>query len=475
MQAKPKGVRATHAEYDEYSPIWLKVADVEKGQRAIHAAGEKYLPKLRDESAEDYKARLFRSDFFNAFWRTVAGLTGLAFRVDPVVDVPAAIAPMLGDINLAGVSLDAMAKSAVEHVAEYGRVGLLVDHPQWPDNVTTISQKAAEGMGLRPTMHLYPALSIINWRYARVANVWQLVLVVLKEMTTFPISEYEDKQEARYRVLDLDASGNYRQRLFRIGDRDQDEQIGGDIYPAMNGKPMREIPFAIIGENGMDAACDDPPLLDLLDANLAHYGLQSDYRHGLHYTGLPTLFLAGVTQAADAPPIYIGGSAAITSDHPDAKGMFIEFTGQGLGALEKAVASMEQRMAMLGARMVADETKQAETLGATQIKRAGENSVMAGIVGGVSEAIEWALGLFCQWQNVVGEVHYEINRRFTPAAMSAQDLTALVSAWQAGAISEADLFAKLQEGEVIEGGKTIEQHQEEIGAVDMPKPDMVAA
>jgi len=464
VQIKPKGVRATHPEYDEYAPIWQTVEDVEEGQRAIHAKREQYLPRLKGEDDTDYKSRLYRSDFFNAFWRTVSGLTGMAFRVPPVVTVPNAILPALDDIDLAGTSLDAMAKDITEDVIEYGRVGLLVDHPPMPENVTAISQRTAEALGLRPVMQVYGPLSIINWRFARVGNAWRLVLVVLKEMAAIPISEYEYAEEAQYRVLDLDERGFYRQRLYRIDKHDKDEQIGDDIYPIMNGQPMTEIPFTFIGANGMNADCDLPPLIDLIDANLAHYGLQSDYRHGLHFTGLPTLFLAGVTQAPGAPPVYVGGSAAIVSDHPDAKGMFIEFTGQGLGALEKAIASMEQRMAMLGARMVADETKQAETLGATQIKRAGENSVMAAIVGGVSGAIEWALELFCQWSGVTGEVAYKINNRMTPTPMGPQELTALVGAWQAGAISEVELFGNLQEGEIIDGGKTIDEHQEEVAS-----------
>jgi len=473
QQMKPKGVRATHPEYDEHLPIWQTVADCEKGQRAIHLAGVKYLPKLAVETPDGYAARLSRSAFFNAFWRTVSGLTGMAFRVDPIATVPDAILPLLEDINLAGVSADAMAKAIVEHVTEYGRVGLLVDHPPMPENVSAISQAAAEAGGMRPVVQFYPAMSVINWRYGRVANAWKLVLVVLKEAHAEPISEFEDATESRYRVLDL-ANGAYRSRVFRIDKRGNDEQVGADVYPLMRGKPMAEIPFTFIGENGMGAqSCDDPPLGDLIDANLAHYTLWADLRHALHFAGLPTLFLSGVTSDK---PIYAGGDAAITSEHPDAKGSYIELQGDSLAALEKAIASQEQRMAMLGARMVADETKQAETLGATQIKRAGENSVMAAIVRGVSDAMEWALKIVCDWQGVDGkDVSYEISRRFLPAAMGPQELTALMAAWQGGGLSEAELFANLQEGEIIDSAKTLEEHQEEIGAMALPSPAAVAA
>lgn len=62
---------------------------------------------------------------------------------------------------------------------------------------------------------------------------------------------------------------------------------------------------------------------------------------------------------------------------------------------------------------------------------------------------------------------YQINRKFLPVPMGAQDITALVGAWQSGAISDRDLFNKFQEGEVIDSTKSYDEHQSEI---DMQGP-----
>jgi hypothetical protein len=430
----------------------------------MHAAGEGYLPKLAGEDETEYASRIKRADFFNATWRTIAGLTGMAFRKDPAVDVPAAIEPFLEDIDLAGSSIYGVAKLLTEEVLEYGRVGLLVDHPPMPDNVSAISRAVAERMGLRPTLQVYEALRIRNWRFDRIGNATVLVQVVLAETAEVFEDEFEAKCEDRYRVLDLDETGTYRQRVFKVAKDGKDELIEGPIYPLMNGNGMDFIPFYIIGPNGIATGCEEPPLIDLVDANIAHYQVNADYRHGLHFTGLPTLFLAGVVQEADSAPFYIGGQAAITSPHPEAKGMFIEYSGQGLGAIEKALAGLERRMAILGARMLADEARQVETLGATQIKRAGENSVMAAIVISVSQCIERALGVMAQWVGASGEVTFQISREFVPAGMDAQQLTAVVSAWQSGALSEAEMLELFKRGDVIDAEKTLEEHQEEVGA-----------
>ena len=155
--------------------------------------------------------------------------------------------------------------------------------------------------------------------------------------------------------------------------------------------------------------------------------------------------------------------------------MFIEYTGQGLGAVEKALASLERRLAVLGARMIADENRQVETLGATQIKRAGENSVMAAIVLAISEAMEKCIAVMADWVGASGEVVYQINRDCVPADMDAQRLTALVGAWQSGAISEAELFDVLKRADVIDAEKTLEEHQAEVGQMTLPAPEAIAA
>lgn len=480
------GVRTTHSDYDKLSPKWKRARDIIAGEDAIHAAGESYLPKLKDEEADAYKSRLARSDFFNASWRTIAGLKGMAFRKPPTTAMPAGIEPMMADVTMSGTRLDALAGTTVEEVLSVGRIGLLVDHPPRPENVEAITLSAAQAMGLRPMIQVYPTESVINWKFARVANVWQLVMVVLKESADVSADEFEAKSEDRYRVLDLipNAIGEmtYRQRIFRINDKEEDEQVGDDIFPMMAGKPLPYIPFRFVSSCEEADGVDDPPLIDLIDANKAHYQVNSDYRHGLHFTGLPTPYVAGYQDDPQSPSkFYIGSGSAWVFPDPQAKVGFLEFTGQGLASMENALDRLERRMAVLGARMLADETQSsAETLGGTQIKRAGENSILADIVINVSEAIEWALGIFSQWAGVSGEIKYQINREFLPVILNAQQLTALVGAWQQGALSEAELFDNLKRGDVIDSAKQLDEHQEEVGQggparPTVAKPGAVAA
>jgi hypothetical protein len=207
-----------------------------------------------------------------------------------------------------------------------------------------------------------------------------------------------------------------------------------------------------------------------VDKNVAHYQVNSDYRHGLHFTALPVAFFAGL-QLPEGEKLTIGSSASIVAPDPNAKATYLEFSGDGLQTIEKALDRLETQMALLGARMIADETqKSVETLGGTIIKRAGENAVLAKISRSVTNALEWALGVFADWAGSPGKIIYELNRDFIPPAMDGRQLVALVTAVQGGFISHEEFFELMQRSDVIDSNKTFEQHQEEVASQPVPAP-----
>ena len=79
---------STHPDYDSALPAWLRARDVFAGEDAVKAAGERYLPKLDSQSADEYNAYRARASFFNATARTVDGFVGLIFRREPTFKIP---------------------------------------------------------------------------------------------------------------------------------------------------------------------------------------------------------------------------------------------------------------------------------------------------------------------------------------------------------------------------------------------------
>jgi hypothetical protein len=49
-------VNSTHVDYDAALPAWSRARDVFAGEDAIKGAGERYLPRLAEQSQVDYDA-----------------------------------------------------------------------------------------------------------------------------------------------------------------------------------------------------------------------------------------------------------------------------------------------------------------------------------------------------------------------------------------------------------------------------------
>jgi hypothetical protein len=81
-------VNSTHLNYDDNAAAWSRARDVFAGEDAIKSAGERYLPKLDSQSADEYNAYRARASFFNATARTADGFVGLIFRREPTFKIP---------------------------------------------------------------------------------------------------------------------------------------------------------------------------------------------------------------------------------------------------------------------------------------------------------------------------------------------------------------------------------------------------
>jgi hypothetical protein len=334
---------------------------------------------------------------------------------------------------------------------------------------TALTVAQAESLGLRPMMQSYDADDVINWKQERINNAMQLTLVVLCEDAAVGDEQFGHSTEERYRVLDL-FNGVYRQRVFRINDKGNDEQVGADIFPLMNNQPMAYIPFVFVGVDDVGPEVESPPLLDLVDMNLHHYQVSADYEHGCHFSGLPTLFISGYRADDTASKIYIGGPSANCLPDPTARAYYAETAGN-FTALRENLDAKKAEMAVLGARMLEGQKTAVESAETLQQRSAGEQSQLAGMAVILGMAITQCLRIFADWSGADGEVDYKISTDFIPANMTAQELTALVGALQAGAISLQVFFDCLQRGEIIKASMTYDEMQAQIGDVTPPAPD----
>ena len=462
-------VDSTSAVYDKFFHRWQKCRDFKEGQERVHAQGETYLPKLDAQDDEQYAAFRMRAMVYNATQRTIDGMTGLVFRKAPQVEVPDSIRPMLANIDMAGETFEGLAQQVVDEVMTVGRAGVLIDFPPADAEVQTRAQ--ADAANRRPFMSSYISENIIDWHVGTLNNAKILTHVRLREITeeTKDDDEFETEPVERIRVLDL-TDGIYTQTLWT---QENSQWVPGEtVTPLMGEQPLGFIPFILFGTMDLDPAPEKPPFLDLVNVNLSHYQTTALLEHGARFTALPMAYATG--QAADdAPDVFLGSSKMLWLTAPEARAEFLEYTGTGLGALEKRAEVKEQMMAALGARMLAPERRGIEAAETHAIRRGSENSVLSSIARTVSLGLTRALSIFTQWAGADGSgVMVQLNEDYIVIPMTAQQLTALTQALQSGSISNKEYFDALQRGEVISETVTFDEHMRQKEMQNDEPPDL---
>jgi hypothetical protein len=462
-------VNSTHPDYDVNAFDWLRARDALAGEDAVKSAGEKYLPRLDSQSDEEFLAYRKRASFFNATARSAEGFIGLIFRRPPFVKVPEsqsgvgkALAGFLNDADMLGTTLPGYAKNVVTEVVGIGRAGSLID---WEGDVEK-----------RAYVSLYSAEQILNWRIERVNGRNVPTLIVLSEtFSSGSKDEFDLNHQQQIRVLKLipgentkDAAGKrpfkYEVEIWRPKEnKRKTAKIEWELFetkvPLRLGKPLPLIPFVFHGPRHSRPDVDRPPLRDIIAVNLDHYRLNADYKHGLHFTALPTAWVSGFDKSAT---LRIGSSTAWVSETPGATAGFLEFSGQGLTTFERAMDRDERLMAVLGSRLLEDQKRVAETAEAIQLRQTGENSALGAIATSVSESLTQVVRWIFWWNSTEeipeaisnSDVLVQLNTDFSLKGMSSQDLQAIVAAWQSRAISRDSMFELFRKGEILPDGRT---------------------
>lgn len=466
------GVAIRHRAYNKLADQWERSRDCFEGQDAIKARHRKYLPPLDSHvvkgEAKRYEAYLMRALFYNAFGRTVVGLSGFVMQKEPQVrDFDKKLEEDLKDVTMEGEGFSAFSLKTLREILITGRYGILVDRT-----------KAVEGddvLGSRPYWSSYRAENIISWKTERRGNDPSvLVRVVLREEVEKqdPKDEFKLDVVTQYRELVLDPLFGYYQRLWQKPTKQDSNVVASDkwevqevVIPERFGAPLDFIPFVPIGATSLSIVPEKPPLLDLADLNLSHYRTSADLEHGRHFTALPTPWFAGLQE--DDAALEIGSGVAIILDVGGKAGM-LEFTGAGLESLQHADSDKAKKMAVLGARLLEGQSDVGETATAILMRHAGEGATLRSVVSINEQAFTRVLQIHTYWSKPSEKdvkkvkVTVEFNKDFFAIKLNPQEVQALVSALQAEAISYETFYHDLASGGWARPGVTAKEEQAQI-------------
>ena len=266
--------------------------------------------------------------------------------------------------------------------------------------------------------------------------------------------------------------GRREEKAFARGQRKRDKQdwkLVETRIPLWLGKPLPLIPFVFHGPNHAQPGVEKLPMADIIAVNRDHYRLDADYKHGVHFTALPTAWVSGFDKTSS---LRIGSSTAWVTETPGATAGFLEFTGQGLTTFERAMDRDERLLAVLGSRLIEGQRKVGETAQAIELRQSGENSILGNIAVNVSASLTQVLR-WAHWWNSTEEspddgtteqVLVELNTDFSTKGLGPQEIQAIVAAWQAGAISRETMTELFRRGEVRPEGRTNEEEEKLIAA-----------
>jgi len=420
-------------------PDLMLVRDVAAGQRRITGRTTTYLPQHPKEEPANYRIRLGRPTFFNAFMRTLEGLVGMVFRTSPELgeDVPKVIENHWENIDKEGNHGEVFLKTVFADALEAGHNAIFVDYPAIanPDRVTRAEERVRD---LRPYWVHVRKEDILNFRTSRgPGGERRLDQITLRFRTHEQDGTFGDKPVVRYRVYQR-IDGTVRWEIWQEGEdkmpRPTDER--GVILK------QDRIPIVFIYGRQTGFGESTPPLLDLANLNLLHYQTNADYFHAMHIACVPVPVAIGMQEGA----LVVGPNASLSLP-PGGDFKYVETSGAALAAARTALEDLEGQMAVMGLSLLQGEKRAAETAEAKRLDKSEKDSALSTAARALQDGVEQALLFHAGYLGEPNGGSITINQDFMAEAMSPDQVRALSDAVAKGQLSLETMWTKLQEGE----------------------------
>ena len=439
-------INTTHPDYSKFSPAWLRNRTAYAGQRAIKAAGEEFLPRLpghkkTPQGNEAYEAYKAQAHWLGMTKRTVEGLKGAACWKSPKIEMPNVLDGLVRREDL---------RFSVQDLLISGRNSILVEI----------------GQDKEFRLCLYSAERVINWIGG--PGAWETVVVDVSRFERDPEDPYAQTLVTRYLELSL-ADGKYQQQLWRESEKEQDgfEPEGKPIIPQQRGKPLDFIPFVLYGHTGQGGTPEEPPISEVVDCNVSHYQTDALHKQVLTKGALVQPYATGWNgkdgNGNDVTDMAFGGGALWNFPNPETRVGLLEPSGSSFEAYERDKSAIKENAAAMGARLLENQRKAAETAETTRLRTSAEQSVLAAIVDAVEEAFTSAAQMAARWAGVSEDkCLVEMSRDFLNTVATPDEMRSWMQQVQAGLMSYERYAWLCNQGEVWIPERTTEEELEAI-------------
>lgn len=477
-----------HPLYAEMQDEWEKCRDCYGGEKAVKSKDTLYLPRLQDQTIDEYENYKKRAQFYGATSRTVEAYLGMIFRKpvsfkayyegEETKELDEFMARYLDSMTVDGKNLNEFAHEVTEELIVTNRAGLLVDLPYVESAPMSIFDY--EQRDIKPIISLYKTETILNWYTIKENGRDIPVMYVLYE----PFEEFDQENSISpsevpgFRILYLEnfSDPNPRNRVYKmIRVKQQTTQrrlrkTGGLVvtdvsYPMRNGMYLNHIPFYVISDQGLDyRRVRNPMISDLANVNLGHYRNSADLENELHFVSLKTIAYPGWNVKSDGHP-RVGGAIATPKGNTP---VLLEPTSDS--SIREEMILKEARLAVLGAERISQKQRYLPSASVAEITASAEASVIQNFLTSlnlainrvVKDAVEWARVAWAEYNQGELKVTIQINNDLTDNALTGADLVNFISAYQQGGISIDTLYYNLSRREIYPEGWSLAKELESL-------------
>ena len=407
----------THPRYNSRIAQWIKCRDAFEGEDQIKSKGETYLPRLKGQSDDDYNAYKRRALFYSITAKSLAALVGMSLSAGMRISYPSAMTRYFEDSTM--IQFSELIATTLQEVLLQSRVGIMIEAPEVEGNPYPVT---------------YIAEDIVDWTEAADGT---LEFVRLREEVEVRNSTGEIVLIEQYRELSFDADGYYQQRKIRL-----DSDI--TITPTFAGYKLRYIPFYAVNPIGVGFKDLKPMMLDIASINISHYLSSADLEHGRHFTGLPTPVILGGEVNGD---LHIGSTKFLIIPTKGSDAKYLEFTGQGLQSLEKAMTEKQGLLASMSARLLDNSTRGSEAAEAVKLRYSSETASLKTVVESVNKCINSVYRKIAEMiREDPNDVSIILGTDFMESYLSPAEMTALFDGYFNGAVSVETLVYNMRKG-----------------------------
>lgn len=445
-----------HPLYLDREEEWRLMRDSARGETAIKAAGEEYLPvpsgfNLSPQKTKLYEAYQARAQFPEIVAPTIQEMVGIIHSREIRIDLPDAMVDLWEAATPDGLPLEAFHRRITGEILETGRYGVLVG-------------AASTGSEL-PYLVGYGAEAIINWSDEK-------DFYVLDE-SGYVRDGFEWREENSYRELAL-VNGKYKVTQY-TGDN---LAAGNPVEPTARGaKALDFIPFEIAGPRDLSHAPETPPLIGVARAAKAIYQISADYRWQMFMSGQETF----VCINADAPEA-VGAGVVVTlkaekgadGTAPNVDAKYVGPSGVGIAAHKTAIDDEKRNAAAAGARMFnTGQSSSQESGEARRMRFAAETASLTSVAHSSCALLEKSLRNVGRMMGlsdaeIDGIVVYPpkdlMDRRLSP-----EEVDRVMALVEKGHLSFETAYESLQEGEWASAERTWEEERELMDKEDVDR------